>query len=787
LRANRIHAEPAHFLDPQESWRGEAILWRSSAVGASRVKFTCQRCAAKYSIGDDKVKGKILRIRCKRCGFIIEVRDAALAPAQDATLEKFRAGMSQEVRSPAPASDVDAEVDRAFGRVVAKPVVDAPRTRDGAASFDDDKTVLSDVGKHFAAATAKPALEWFLAIDGRQHGPLTLENARHKISSLGARAPKAYGWREGMKEWRRIPDVPELQVALPRAPVPPPPPAAAKSSPGVGRAKPITGSSLASSLAAAARVVHREHRLEVIPEPARVPSADAAKAPAPAPTPAIVTTSPTPIEAARAATPASEAGPTPEAASAAAPVLRAVAEPTTFDAAPAREPVVEAAPAQSPGQPVAAEKQIAPEWVRAPEPATEDAPLGRSVAQPITAEAAVVAALAEIESERTAEIVEPAALAVAQFAREEPKEPTAATLGEVIPASAKSDQQTRELLEKTQPVLAPPQGETGAVEAPAAAKPLGEVTPFPTIEEPAPKDAPARTLSIIDHDHALSPLAPAARKFPIAATIALALILGAGGVLVLGVLDVIHIPFISSERESNVRGPIATVPAPTPAATLLRRDPLFDRDAPRIVVQAAEPDRAKPAAQNGKRAASKKDDVAAPQAVASAQSAPADLSTAAPSPRVPASATDPAPEAAPAAPAPKAAHLSELERRVFGGGTGTTAAPAIPAHLIAKSTAPTAEREGLTQEAVTRILKRYRGGVQSCYQKQLKKDSSVRGRLTLSLKIGKNGKVLDASVESSMRSTLLADCVIAIARTWRFPPSSSEVDIDYPLILEATQ
>lgn len=759
------------------------------------MKFTCQRCAAKYSIGDDKVKGKILRIRCKRCGFIIEVRDAALALAPDATLEKFRAGVSQEVRSPAPASDMDAEVDRAFGRVVARPAPDAPRARDGAAAFDDDKTVLSDAGRHLAAATAKPALEWFLAIDGRQHGPLTLENARHKVSSLGARAPKAYGWREGMKEWRRIPDVPELQVALPRAPVPPPPPAAAKSSPGAGVAKPITGSSLASSLATAARVVHREHRLEVIPEPARVPSADAAKAPAPAPTPAIVATSPAPIEAARATAPAGAVERAPEAASAATPVLRSVAEPTgtldalAIDAAPAREPVVEAAPAQSPAQPVTAKEPVAPERVRALEPAREDAPLARSVAQPITAdaEAAVVAALAEIESEKTAEIVEPAPLAVAHLVREEPKEPAAATLGEVIPASAKIEQATREPLEKTQPVLAPPQMATEPVEAPAAVEPVGEVIPFPTIEEPSPKDAPARTLSIIDHDHALSPLAPAARKFPIAATIALALILGAGGVLVLGVLDVIHIPFISSERESNVRGPIATVPAPTPAATLLRRDPLFDRDAPRIVVQAAEPDRAKPAAQNGKRAASKKDDVATPHSVASPQAAPADPSTAAASPTPPAPATTPTPEAAPAAPAPKPAHLSELERRVFGGGTGTTAAPAIPAHLIAKSTAPTAEREGLTQEAVTRILKRYRGGVQSCYQKQLKKDSSVRGRLTLSLKIGKNGKVLDASVESSMRSTLLADCVIAIARTWRFPPSSSEVDIDYPLILEATQ
>ena len=37
------------------------------------MKITCQACAAKYTIADDKVLGKIVKIRCKKCGATIVV------------------------------------------------------------------------------------------------------------------------------------------------------------------------------------------------------------------------------------------------------------------------------------------------------------------------------------------------------------------------------------------------------------------------------------------------------------------------------------------------------------------------------------------------------------------------------------------------------------------------------------------------------------------------------------------------------------------------------------------
>ena len=43
------------------------------------MKIECDKCGAKYSIADEKVRGKTFKIRCKRCSNVIIVRDKASA------------------------------------------------------------------------------------------------------------------------------------------------------------------------------------------------------------------------------------------------------------------------------------------------------------------------------------------------------------------------------------------------------------------------------------------------------------------------------------------------------------------------------------------------------------------------------------------------------------------------------------------------------------------------------------------------------------------------------------
>src|SRR5215472_18141439 len=42
-------------------------------MGRLRMKITCQACQAKYTIADDKVAGKVVKIRCKKCGASIVI------------------------------------------------------------------------------------------------------------------------------------------------------------------------------------------------------------------------------------------------------------------------------------------------------------------------------------------------------------------------------------------------------------------------------------------------------------------------------------------------------------------------------------------------------------------------------------------------------------------------------------------------------------------------------------------------------------------------------------------
>src|SRR5688572_27633595 len=125
------------------------------------MKFQCDGCKTRYSIADEKVRGKVLKIRCKTCAAVITVRDAA-APAPRLAAEQVAGGASAS----APVAPV---VSATGGRRVAR---GASQTIQLGAST---QVVSADDGTNPRArlSQAAPAEEWYLSIDGRQEGPLT--------------------------------------------------------------------------------------------------------------------------------------------------------------------------------------------------------------------------------------------------------------------------------------------------------------------------------------------------------------------------------------------------------------------------------------------------------------------------------------------------------------------------------------------------------------------------------------------------------------------------------------
>jgi predicted Zn finger-like uncharacterized protein len=122
------------------------------------MKIVCGSCQAKYSIADEKVAGKVFKIRCKRCGEVIVVRgdqEAAPEPA---------AGNGH-----APAND--------------------------------------------AAYEAPSDAIWHVVINGEQAGPYAPSQLAELIHA-GQLDWEAYVWCEGFENWQPMRDVAELVAAI---------------------------------------------------------------------------------------------------------------------------------------------------------------------------------------------------------------------------------------------------------------------------------------------------------------------------------------------------------------------------------------------------------------------------------------------------------------------------------------------------------------------------------------------------------------------------------------------
>ena len=93
------------------------------------MKFQCDRCKTRYSIADEKVRGKILKIRCKNCSGVITVREGsashppavpedappARAPSHPTPIASARGAAARGPAATAPTTPVT-EPGRPLGR-----------------------------------------------------------------------------------------------------------------------------------------------------------------------------------------------------------------------------------------------------------------------------------------------------------------------------------------------------------------------------------------------------------------------------------------------------------------------------------------------------------------------------------------------------------------------------------------------------------------------------------------------------------------------------------------------
>lgn len=137
--------------------------------GDSRMKITCESCQAKYTIADEKVAGKTVKIKCKKCGNAIVVH-----------------GGSEGIPAPTPSYD------------------GSPAQQDS--TDEADTRILSDTG----GVAVPGGDEWTVNVaEGDERTMTTTQLAQEY--ARGALSNDTYVWKEGMSDWLPIANVPELK------------------------------------------------------------------------------------------------------------------------------------------------------------------------------------------------------------------------------------------------------------------------------------------------------------------------------------------------------------------------------------------------------------------------------------------------------------------------------------------------------------------------------------------------------------------------------------------------
>ncbi len=95
--------------------------------------------------------------------------------------------------------------------------------------------------------------------------------------------------------------------------------------------------------------------------------------------------------------------------------------------------------------------------------------------------------------------------------------------------------------------------------------------------------------------------------------------------------------------------------------------------------------------------------------------------------------------------------------------------------------------DGYDKENVRRVIRRNITAIRYCYEKELQRNPSVRGKLVLLFFIGPGGKVVKSRVyQNQIGSKELGACLVRKSRTWVFPPPQpgAVIRVKYPFVFK---
>jgi outer membrane biosynthesis protein TonB len=93
---------------------------------------------------------------------------------------------------------------------------------------------------------------------------------------------------------------------------------------------------------------------------------------------------------------------------------------------------------------------------------------------------------------------------------------------------------------------------------------------------------------------------------------------------------------------------------------------------------------------------------------------------------------------------------------------------------------------GISKQEISKVVQRNKGAIRYCYESQLSRFPTLRGKVVVDFFIELDGSVRTVKVPTNRLSnkaaaTKVISCLIRFIRRWRFPkPKKSKVQVIYP-------
>ncbi|HWT86008.1 MAG TPA: GYF domain-containing protein [Myxococcales bacterium] len=182
------------------------------------MQFGCESCKAQLQIADEKVRGKRLIVRCRRCGAKIALADPALSNSSPRLVVAPASAPATMRIVPRPTPDperpaTDDESTRAMDSALLERALRASKADDAQQNGAPPTQKL-----HFPGPVVPlDGPIWYAMLRGKQTGPVTREDLEERANN-GELGPRTYLWRDGMDAWQHAKDIPELSDLFPQLP-----------------------------------------------------------------------------------------------------------------------------------------------------------------------------------------------------------------------------------------------------------------------------------------------------------------------------------------------------------------------------------------------------------------------------------------------------------------------------------------------------------------------------------------------------------------------------------------